>query len=174
MTNNQVKRSKASKEVATSTLTTNGRITIPKEIREHLKLRAGHQLEFQIAANGPVVMRPRNRDIRELKGILRPKRPKPVSVEQMNEAIAERLWKAVRGLDNWLLDDPRQTRAAERSIEDPPASLRRVRQIIPLRSAMLHNLRDVALQQKTAGSQIPRGGFDLLQILRAARIALLD
>ena len=75
--------------MATSTLTTNGRITIPKEIREHLKLRAGHRLEFQISVDGLVVMRPRNRDVRELKGILRPKRRKPVSVEQMNKAIAE-------------------------------------------------------------------------------------
>lgn len=75
--------------MATSTLTSKGQITIPKEIREHFKLRAGHRLEFQIAADGLVVMRPRNRDVRELKGILRPKRRKPVSVEQMNEAIAE-------------------------------------------------------------------------------------
>ena len=75
--------------MATSTLTSKGQITIPKEIREHFKLRAGHRLEFQIATNGLVVMRPRNRDVRELKGILRPKRRKPVSVEQMNEAIAE-------------------------------------------------------------------------------------
>lgn len=73
---NQVRTPKASKEMATSTLTTNGRITIPKEIREHLKLRTGHRLEFQIGADGLVVMRPRNRDVRELKGILRPKRRK--------------------------------------------------------------------------------------------------
>jgi antitoxin PrlF len=75
--------------MATSTLTTKGQITIPKEIREHFKLRAGHRLEFQITADGLVVMRPRNRDVRELKGILRPKRRKPISVEQMNEAIAK-------------------------------------------------------------------------------------
>lgn len=75
--------------MATSTLTTKGQITIPKEIREHLKLRAGHRLEFQIAADGLVLMRPRNRDVRELKGILRTGRRKAVSVEQMNEAIAE-------------------------------------------------------------------------------------
>jgi len=74
--------------MATSTLTSKGQITIPKEIREHLKLRTGHRLEFQIAADGLVIMRPRNLDVRELKGILRPKRRKPVSVEQMNEAIA--------------------------------------------------------------------------------------
>ena len=75
--------------MAICTLTTKGQITIPKEIREHLKLRAGHRLEFQITVDGLVVMRPRNRDVRELKGILRPKRRKPVSVEQMNKAIAE-------------------------------------------------------------------------------------
>jgi AbrB family looped-hinge helix DNA binding protein len=75
--------------MATSTLTSKGQITIPKEIREHFKLRAGQRLEFQIAADGLVVMRPRNRDVRELKGILQPKRRKPVSVEQMNEAIAD-------------------------------------------------------------------------------------
>jgi AbrB family looped-hinge helix DNA binding protein len=86
---NQVRRLKASKEMATSTLTTKGQITIPKEIREHFKLRAGHRLEFQIGADGLVVMRPRNRDVRELKGILRLKRRKPVSIEQMNKAIAE-------------------------------------------------------------------------------------
>jgi antitoxin PrlF len=75
--------------MTTSTLTTNRQITIPKEIREYLQLRDGHRLEFQIAADGLVVMRPRNRDVRELKGILRPKRRKPISVGQMNEAIAK-------------------------------------------------------------------------------------
>jgi len=40
-----------------------------------LKLRAGHRLEFQISVDGLVVMRPQRR--------------KPVSVEQMNKAIAE-------------------------------------------------------------------------------------
>jgi len=91
---NQLRRPKATTEMATSTLTTNGRITIPRDIREHLKLRAGLRLEFQITANGLVVMRRRNGDVRELKGILRPKRRNPVSVKQMNNAIAKGFGKA--------------------------------------------------------------------------------
>jgi AbrB family looped-hinge helix DNA binding protein len=78
----------ASKEIG-ATLTTNGQITIPKEIREHLKLRAGQFVRFQIRADGLVVIRPRNRDVRELKGILLPKGRKPVSLEHMNKAVAE-------------------------------------------------------------------------------------
>ena len=75
--------------MATSTLTSKGQITIPKEIRDHLKLRTGHRLEFRIATDGHVVMQSRSRDVRELKGILRSPRRKPVSVEEMNEAIAQ-------------------------------------------------------------------------------------
>ena len=71
------------------TLTSKGQITIPKEIRERLHLQTGHRLEFHIDSNGKVTLIPRNKDIRSLKGILRPKRKRPVSVEEMNEAIAE-------------------------------------------------------------------------------------
>jgi len=74
--------------MATSTLTSKGQITIPKEIRDHLKIRTGTRLEFRIASDGRVVMQPRSRDVRELKGIVRSSRRKPVSVEEMNEAIA--------------------------------------------------------------------------------------
>ena len=72
-----------------STLTTRGRATIPKAIREHLRLRAGQRLDFRIDRHGRLVVIPRARDIRELKGILRFDRRRPVSVEEMNEAIAE-------------------------------------------------------------------------------------
>jgi len=34
------------------------------------------------------LMQPRSRDVRDLKGIIRSTRRKPVSVEEMNEAIA--------------------------------------------------------------------------------------
>jgi antitoxin PrlF len=75
--------------VPTATLTSKGQITIPKEIREQLRLQTGHRVEFQIDSKGNVWLTPRNKDIRSLKGIIRPRRKKPVSVEEMNEAIAE-------------------------------------------------------------------------------------
>ena len=72
----------------TSTLTSKGQITVPKEIREYLKLHTGHRLEFDIALDGQVIMRARNKDVRELKGIVRSPRRKPISIQQMNESIA--------------------------------------------------------------------------------------
>jgi len=85
---NEVRNNSISKEMATSTLTSKGQITIPKEIREHLKIHAGNRLEFRIASDGRVVMQSCSRDVRELKGIVRTSRRKPVSVEEMNKAIA--------------------------------------------------------------------------------------
>jgi antitoxin PrlF len=73
----------------TATLTSKGQITIPKEIRERLRLQTGHRLEFEIDKTGKVFLIPRNKDIRSLKGIVRSKRTRPVTVEEMNQAIAE-------------------------------------------------------------------------------------
>jgi len=74
--------------MAVSTITSKGQITIPKEIRDLLQLQAGHRVEFQFNARGEVIMRPRNRDFRALKGMVRHARKTPVSVNEMNEAIA--------------------------------------------------------------------------------------
>jgi len=69
-----------------TTLSSKGRLTIPREIREYLNLRPGHRVAFQIAPDGRVFLRPRVRDVPELTEILRSPRRKPVSVEEMNEA----------------------------------------------------------------------------------------
>lgn len=73
----------------TATVTSKGQITIPKEIRDRLRLQTGHRIEFQIDSKGKVSLTPRNHDIRSLKGIIRSRNRKPVSVEEMNQAIAE-------------------------------------------------------------------------------------
>ena len=72
-----------------SRLTTKGRITIPKQIRDLLRLRAGSRVEFQIDPAGRVILKPRNKDIRDLKGIIRSSRKHPVSLTKMDEAIAQ-------------------------------------------------------------------------------------
>jgi len=72
-----------------ATLTSKGQITVPKEIRERLKLETGHRLEFSVDAKGVVTLIPRNKDIRSLKGIIRSPRKHPASLKEMDKAIAE-------------------------------------------------------------------------------------
>jgi len=73
----------------TSTLTSKGQITLPKEVREHLHLQTGSRIDFVIDSAGSVTIRPLNQDFRSLKGIVRSRRRRPVSVEEMNESIAK-------------------------------------------------------------------------------------
>ena len=73
----------------TSTLTSKGQITIPKEIRDQLQLRVGQRVEFQVDARNQLILTPKIRDIRTLKGIVRSPRRRTVSVRQMNRAIAD-------------------------------------------------------------------------------------
>ncbi len=75
--------------MTTATLTSKGQTTIPKEVREHLRVRPGDKLDFVIDAEGRVELRPATLDVRQLKGLLKRKRAKPVSLEEMDRAIAE-------------------------------------------------------------------------------------
>jgi antitoxin PrlF len=70
-----------------SALSIKGQITIPKEIREHLNVRPGDRVKFFINPNGTVVMMPRLPASR-LKGIVRPRKGGPVSLEEVDAAIA--------------------------------------------------------------------------------------
>lgn len=75
--------------MAVSTITSKGQMTIPGEIRRHLKLKASDRVEFIVEANGRVVLVPATVDVRELKGLLAPA-PRRVSLEQMGVAIRKR------------------------------------------------------------------------------------
>ena len=73
--------------VATSngaTLTSKGRITIPKEIRDRLSMKAGDRMTFTLMPDGTVVMRVKFRSVTELAGMLHKKGRKPVPVEQLS------------------------------------------------------------------------------------------
>jgi len=71
-----------------STLTANGQITLPKEVREYLFISPGDKLEFVIDTDGRVVLRrAKTIDVRELRGILKREGQPPVSLEDMQEAI---------------------------------------------------------------------------------------
>ena len=73
----------------TATLTSKGQTTIPQEVRERLKLRAGDQVEF-ILKDEYAILRPATLDVADLKGFLHKKGMKAASVEQMKEAIRKR------------------------------------------------------------------------------------
>ncbi len=73
-----------------ATVTTKGQTTIPKKIREHLKLHAGDRLDFIIEDSGKVIMQPATLDVKELEGILHRPGIKKISVEEMSQAIKAR------------------------------------------------------------------------------------
>ena len=76
--------------MASATVTSKGQITIPIRVREALGLDAGDRVEFIEIDKGKFVIVAATRSIRELEGRFHDKRRKPVSIEEMNAAIARR------------------------------------------------------------------------------------
>lgn len=74
--------------MSTATITSKGQTTIPKEVREHLRLSAGDRVEF-VMMGDVVMLRPATRAVTELKGLL-PRPRKAVSVDAMNAAVKRR------------------------------------------------------------------------------------
>jgi len=75
--------------MTTATLTSKGQITIPAAVREALHVRAGDRVEFVEVAPGRYEFIAATGSVLALKGLFA-KPAKPVSIEQMNAAIAKR------------------------------------------------------------------------------------
>ena len=73
-----------------ATVTSKGQLTLPKAIRDLLRLGAGDRVDFVVRDDGTVVLRPATVDVRELKGLLHRKNLTPLSVEAMNAIIRRR------------------------------------------------------------------------------------
>lgn len=72
-----------------ATMTSKGQLTVPKEVREDMNLRAGSKVMFVKLRNGQYRLVPRTGSVEDFIGLLHdPTRP-PMTIEEMNDAIAE-------------------------------------------------------------------------------------
>ena len=73
----------------TATMTSKGQITIPLEIRSKLGLDKGDKVDFVDLENNQFAIIPATEDVTKLKGLVKKPRS-PVTIEEMNAAIAKR------------------------------------------------------------------------------------
>jgi AbrB family looped-hinge helix DNA binding protein len=76
------------------TITSKGQMTLPKEIRDELKLKAGDKLLIEKQGDG-YVLRPRRSALELFTKFRRPDR-KPVTIEEMDQAIEDEVWERNR------------------------------------------------------------------------------
>jgi len=67
-----------------ATLTSKGQTTIPKEIRDSLRMKTGDRMTFTLMPDATVVMRLKSKRLTELAGTLHKKGRKPVPVDQLS------------------------------------------------------------------------------------------
>ena len=67
-----------------STLTSKGQTTVPKAIRESLRLKPGDRITFTPMPDGTVLMRVKNKSVMSLAGTLRRRGRKALSTEQLS------------------------------------------------------------------------------------------
>ena len=67
-----------------STLTSKGQTTVPKAIRESLRLKSGDRITFTLMPDGTVLMRVKNKSVLSLAGSLRRRGRKVLPVEELS------------------------------------------------------------------------------------------
>ena len=72
-----------------TTVTDTGQVTLPEEIRQHLKLVSGSRVEFVIDEDSQVRIFPLNVAVETLSGILQRPSAKPATLEDMDATISE-------------------------------------------------------------------------------------
>jgi antitoxin PrlF len=68
------------------TLTSKGQLTLPKRIRDELKLDAGSKLDFSIQPDGSLTARPLHRSVSAIVGLLHRPGRAAATIEQLNDA----------------------------------------------------------------------------------------
>jgi len=74
--------------MATSTLTSKGQITIPQSVREALGLQTGDKVDFVREEQGTYKVVALRKDAKSLRGRFAGRVARPVSIEQMADAVA--------------------------------------------------------------------------------------
>ncbi len=77
--------------MALATLTKRGQVTIPQAVRESLGLHTGDKLEFIINKSGEALFRRVTKKVDDVFGRLHKTERKPVSVEQMDAVIRQKI-----------------------------------------------------------------------------------
>ena len=67
-----------------ATLTSKGQTTIPKEIRDGLRMKAGDRMTFTLLSDGTVLMRVKNKSAMSVAGRLHKKGRKALTVEALS------------------------------------------------------------------------------------------
>ena len=70
-----------------STITSKGQVTLPKPVRDKLRLRPGDKIDFMLEEDGSLRVTPVTASVTQLKGMV-PKPESPISLEAMDEAVA--------------------------------------------------------------------------------------
>jgi antitoxin PrlF len=73
--------------MSTATLTSKGQITVPQGVRRELGLQTGDKVDFIAHASGGFMMVPVRKDVKALRGRFAGRAAKPVSIEDMADAI---------------------------------------------------------------------------------------
>lgn len=68
-------------------ITSKGQVTLPRKVREVLRVGPGDRIDFVVDPDGSVTVRAGRSDIADLKGMLHRRRGRPVSLSAMDDAI---------------------------------------------------------------------------------------
>ncbi|MBU1054126.1 MAG: AbrB/MazE/SpoVT family DNA-binding domain-containing protein [Proteobacteria bacterium] len=77
--------------MALATLTTKGQITIPKIIRDSLKLNTGDKIEIIVTEDREAIIRPVSKKVDDIFCKLHKPGRKAISIDTMNDVIKDRM-----------------------------------------------------------------------------------
>jgi antitoxin PrlF len=76
------------KEITESAITNKGRVTIPRAVRDYLRLKPGDRVKFLLDADGGVELLPKL-PVTALRGMFKSERKKTVTINDMSRAAAD-------------------------------------------------------------------------------------